>query len=145
MKKCLGLCLGLFVVLLLVLAMFAGGGSYQVDAAPLAAATPVSSQSITWTGTTPTFNSASAATNTFVNDGSVLLYIKNTDVTTSTAILTTPRTVNGLAVTDLTITLVAATDKVAGPFPPETFNDSDGKVTITWSNSVSQTFAVLDY
>lgn len=144
MKKFVFGSLGLFVVLLIVMSLM-GNSAYMVDAAPLAAATPVSSQSITWTGTAPTFNNASSATNTFVNDGSVLLYIKNTDVTTSTAILTTPKTVNGLAVSDLTITLTAATDRVAGPFTPETFNDSDGKVTITWSNSVSQTFAVLDY
>lgn len=119
--------------------------SMDTQAAPLYAATPVAAQSLTWTGTTPTFNAASASTNMFVNDGSTLLYIKNTDVTTSTAILTTPKTVNGLAVSDLTITLPAAIDVVAGPFSPDVFNDSNGMVTVTWSHAPSQTFAVLNY
>lgn len=144
MKRCLALCLGLVVVLLLVMGLFMGGGSYQVDAAPLAAATPVSVQTITWTGTTPTFNNASADGNTFVNNGSVLLYIKNGSGATITATLTTPQTVHGLAVSDLSVAVAAAGEKVAGPFGPETFNDSDGKVTVSWSATSSVTFAVLD-
>jgi hypothetical protein len=43
----------------------------------------------------------------------------------------TPNTVDGLAVTDLVNTLVAAKHYVFGPFPPQIYNDSQGRLLVT--------------
>jgi hypothetical protein len=45
----------------------------------------------------------------------------------------TPGTVDGLAVTDNVNALVAAKHYVFGPFPPATYNDSQGRLLVTVS------------
>ena len=117
-----------------------------------AATTPVSVENIVLTGLTPptmTIASSDADGNTFVNDGRTFLYISNAYTATLTVTVVTPRTVNGLDVDDLTVSVTADNDYSAiGPFLPETFNNSSGKCQVTWATGgegllTSITFAVL--
>lgn len=62
----------------------------------------------------------------FLNGGDVHAVILNTDVAAKTITFITPRTVHGLAVGDLAITLNQNDRKKVGPFPPDTFNQPTG-------------------
>lgn len=65
----------------------------------------------------------------FYNDGRTILFAKDTANATVVTIYT-PNTVDGLAITDRTVTLDvhATTGKFIGPFPPSIYNYSDGTV-----------------
>lgn len=82
-------------------------------------------------------SSLTATTNnhTFVNDGrTVLVCAKGASACTVT--VATPATVRGVAVAEHTYTLAANTNyQLIGPFPPDVFNDSDGKVSIVFSET----------
>lgn len=133
---------GGLLALLLVLMLLAWQG-VDVSAAPLAAPTPVAVQSIPWTGATPVFHAASSDGNTFPNDGFTVVYIKNGSGAEIEATFITPITLNGLAVADLVTTIITGTERIVGPFKPETFNDTESKLTVTWDVTSSVTFAVL--
>lgn len=65
--------------------------------------------------------------NKIANDGHVLLSIENTSETDSAVVtIESTKTVGGLAVADQAITLALGTAKLAGPFPPEIYNQPAG-------------------
>jgi hypothetical protein len=47
----------------------------------------------------------------------VFLHVKNGDGSPHTATITTPNTVDGLAVSDLAVTIPAGEERIIGPFP----------------------------
>lgn len=70
----------------------------------------------------------------FTNDGSTVLVLQNTNGSSRTVTITTNATVDGLAVTDLTITLPATTGRlITATFPRTVYNGSDGKVAVDYS------------
>jgi len=108
------------------------------------ARTTVSAQLAARTGVTPSYNEATETDgDAFLNHGETIIHILNTgDETTLT--IQTPGTVDGLAIPDREVTIPATTgDKIVGPFPPESYNQSDGKVYIDWSQVTGVTFAVI--
>ncbi len=79
----------------------------------------------------------------FANTGKELLLV----VTTTTAVTPTfqiPKTVDGQAITPLPATAIS-TSKVAvlGPFPPEIYNQADGRVYIDFSVATGVTIGVI--
>ncbi len=63
----------------------------------------------------------------FQNDGRTFILIKNTRAGAMVVTVTTPQTVAGLAVAELTKTLSNQDDRtLMGPFPTETFNQQSG-------------------
>jgi len=73
-----------------------------------------------------------------------MLHFKNTDGSADTITIQTPRTVDGQAVAELSVTVPATTgDLMVGPFPPGTFNDGSGDVKFTASNGTATTCAVV--
>ena len=75
---------------------------------------------------TPT-NGDESNGNKCANDGKMILLLENTNGSNSaTVTIATPKTVNGLAVADNAITLAANQIKIAGPFPPELYNQAAG-------------------
>lgn len=146
MKRILAVVL-VAVLVVSLLALVSGSGiSMEVSAAPLAAATPISVQTISLTPAAPSFAAASTDGNTFTNDGRTFIEIKNTSGVTVTATIVTQVTVGGNAVADKTVTVPPTTgDVVVGPFLPEIYNDSTGATTVTWSATSGVTMAVLKY
>lgn len=70
----------------------------------------------------------------FVNDGSTILVLQNTNGATRTITITTYSVVDGLAVADLTIPLPATTGRViTATFPKTVYNGTDGKVAVDYS------------
>jgi len=86
---------------------------------------------VTRTGTTqPSQTSGDASNNHYLayNDGRVMLELTAASGTVVYTIIT-PGTVDGLAVSDLTVS-VTTTPKVVGPLPPAVYNQADGTVNI---------------
>jgi hypothetical protein len=66
----------------------------------------------------------------FVNDGQTFLVLRNTTGVPDTATVITPATPGGLALADQPIVVAANATYVAGPFPPQYFNQVDGTVQV---------------
>jgi hypothetical protein len=94
---------------------------------------------------TPTFVSVDIGGDTFVNDGRVLIYIKNGDASPITVTITTPLSLRGgIAVDDPETTVPATDEEVLGPFDPTIFNAADGSgVEVNYSADTSVTIAVI--
>jgi hypothetical protein len=86
----------------------------------------------------PTFRNAAAA-DSFDNNGDVLLYVKNTTgspvtVTIDAAGLTVGPAGASAFNADVAVSVPATTgERLIGPFPPARFNDSSGRVQLSWS------------
>ena len=102
----------------------------------------LSVENIAVTGLNATYN-AVAASDEFANDGNVIVHVKNGDGSANTVTITTPQTVNGLAVADAGGSVPAGEDRFFGPFPRATYNDGSGNVTVSHSNTTSNTIAVM--
>lgn len=78
------------------------------------------------------------------NDGHIFLHFKKTGAGACTVTITTPNQVQGLDISDQTVTIPATTgDKFVGPFPPSLFNDASSDVTFTISDTVGLSWAIL--
>lgn len=89
---------------------------------------------------------AAGGGDTFVNTGQEILVVKNGGGAGITVTITTPATVDGLAVADLTATIAAGETRSIGPFPPSIYNDTGvngGNVSVGYSSVTSVTVAVL--
>lgn len=105
------------------------------------AITALAVQTLTRTGSTPTYTSANADGHSVVNDGRVFLEFKNTDAAPVTVTFVTPGTVDTLAVADRTLVVEATTgNKMAGPFPTATYGTS---MTVTFSAVTALTCAAF--
>ena len=87
----------------------------------------------------PSFSIAVVASgHKFLNDGRTFLYIKTDTVGTECLItiqMPTSSDVDGLVVDDITFDLLDDSDYIMGPFPPGTYNQTDGKVYIDWEDA----------
>ena len=72
------------------------------------------------------------------NNGNVRLIVVNAAGANNVTV-TTPNTVDGLAVADLVISLTASKTYVLGPFPPAIYNNSAGQVRFTVSANADVT------
>lgn len=77
-----------------------------------------------------------ANTYKFQNDGRTKLYVKNATGSTCVVTIATPNTVDGLTVADRTVSVATAKEFFIGPFPPETYDDSNGDVALTFDQTV---------
>jgi hypothetical protein len=98
-------------------------------------------------GTTTTIvNSGLLSTDsyTFQNDGRTFLHFKKTGAGAATVTFTAQATVQGLSVSNQTVTVPATTgDVYAGPFPTSLFNDSSANVTFSLSDTVGLSFELM--
>lgn len=102
-------------------------------------------QVVTRAGITPSYAAVDAGLqHKFTNTGRELLHVKNTNGSTRTVTLKIPRTADGAAAVDKTVTIPATTgDKLIGPFPKGIYNQTDDKVYIDFSAAAGVTFAVV--
>lgn len=95
------------------------------------------------TGAALALASAAGGGDEFVNTGKEALIVNNGSGAPVDVTLTTPQTVNGLAVADRAVTVAAGAQSVIGPFPKGLYNDANGKVQIAYSSATSVTVGVL--
>ncbi len=105
--------------------------------ATYAAATAVARAGVTVSG------AAVASSDKFANNGKQFLCVINADIAQTVVTITSQCTLDGLTVADPTVTVGAATTKLIGPFPPSTYNDADGYVTVAYSNITTVTAKVF--
>lgn len=99
-------------------------------------------QTVVRAGVTPTDN-AVASSDEFANDGHTILIVTNGSGGSLTVTITTPGTVDGLAVADRTVSIANGAKKAIGPFTKSLYNDSDGNVTVGYSATTSVTAMCL--
>lgn len=107
--------------------------------------TALTAQALTRAGITPNYQAADSGNgNTFPNNGSTLLHVKNTGVQSTLTIKANGLQIGGSTLTDLTVTIPATTgDKMIGPFDPTYFNQAGNVVNIDWTSSAGVTVAVI--
>lgn len=87
---------------------------------------------------------AEAGGDKFLNDGRVILYVKNTNASTYTITVVTAGVVLGsIAIADVTFTVAQSEEKIVGPFPPRYFNDGGGFVNLSYSGVTNLTVAAV--
>ena len=108
------------------------------------AATILVVQDLVMAGITPTYAAATATQgDDFANDGGTFLQVKNTGAG-KTLTITTPATIRGVAVADPAIAIPLTTgDKMIGPFPPDLFNDGNGRVHTVLDDATAVTIAAF--
>lgn len=88
--------------------------------------------------TTPAGTAFTAGdTGSFTNDGKTFLRVRNTGASAAAFSITTPGTVDGLAVANRSVTIPITTgDKLIGPFPPSFYNDGSDLVAVSTDQPV---------
>ena len=104
--------------------------------------TPVATNRTTGVGGTDLSAAAVAANvagDTWANTGREMVYIENGSGSpiTLTMVLAATATIDGIATTSRTLSLVAAKRYVLGPFPPGAYNDVNGFMNLTYSGVTS--------
>lgn len=102
----------------------------------------LTTQATSLTGLTASY-AAVASSDTFTNSGDIFLHIKNGDASPNTVAVVSTKTVEGLAVADVSVTVAAGAEAFIGPFDPATFNATSRLVTVTHTNTTSNTIAVI--
>ena len=97
-------------------------------------------------GTTVTFG-ATSTSDTFANDGRVIVLARNGATASTTVTVAATQTVTGaaLSVPDLVVDVSASTTRAIGPLPKATFNAASSVVTISYANSANLTIALIGY
>lgn len=106
----------------------------------------LSVQQIAMAGAQITFNACAGGGDSFVNSGSVIIFIKNDDASSKTVTLAGTGPDNfGLTGSFLNLAIVVPAGQIwkGGPFPPNRFNDANNQVQLTYSAVTSLTIAIL--
>lgn len=103
----------------------------------------LAAQSIVRAGLAASYAAVAGGGDEFVNTGVEFVHIKNDGIDPTDVTFATPRIVDGLAVAELVVTVAASADKFIGPFPKGTFNDGNGRVQVTYSETSAVEIAVL--
>jgi len=105
-------------------------------------------QQMTITGITPTFNAANGGGDTFPNDGKTYVHVKNGSGGSLTITFDAVSGFNDAAYgpitfTDTAVAIPAGEERIVGPFPPARFNNTSGRVAMTYSGVTSLTVGVF--
>ena len=85
------------------------------------ARTVLAIQNVARTGLLASYTAANVDGHSVSNDGRTFLHVKN-GVTAVVVTLVIPRTIDGQAPANRTVTVADSTDEFIGPFPPDTYN-----------------------
>lgn len=110
------------------------------------ARTALTVQTVSRSGLDPTYAAVDNANgNYFPNTGKEMLHVFNASGGALTVTVLTPRTVDGLAVAELTVSINNGEDAMIGPFPSATFIQGADRpnVYVDWSTGTSVTAAVI--
>ena len=98
----------------------------------------------TGTGFESALVAAAGGGDEFANTGFEFFRITNGAITCNVT-FTTPRTVAGMAITDLAVAVGAGTTRMIGPFPVGTYNNGNGLVQVTYDDVTNVTVEVLTF
>jgi hypothetical protein len=104
----------------------------------------VATQKITTTGAALTYSAASGGGDKFTPGPYTYMHAINGGGSPITATLTTPGTVDGLAVADRTVAIPAGESRMV-KLPTELYKGAQGLGDVSWSGTTSVTFAVVSF
>lgn len=108
------------------------------------ARTALTLQSIVRTGLSPAYTGANADGHSVTNEGKkTLVHVKNGGGSSINVTIQTPNTVDSLAVSDRVVSVPSGEERMIGPFPVETYNQSDGTIYVDFSAVTSVTVAAF--
>ena len=103
----------------------------------------LTAQTVGQSGLTPSYSAVSAS-DTFANDGTVFLHVKNGGGSSDTVTVTSVQTCNQGSTHNLTVSVPAGAERMLGPFETTRFNDpTTGLVTVGHSFTTSVTAALF--
>lgn len=102
-------------------------------------------QQVALAGLNPSYAAAAAGGDSFLNDGKVVLHVKNTNGSARTVTVASQRPATpGLAPANNAVSVPATTgDRFIGPFDPGIWNDANGAVQVTYSADAGVTIAAI--
>jgi expansin (peptidoglycan-binding protein) len=105
-------------------------------------------QDLALTGVAPTYNTAAAGGDVFVNDGKTYVHLKNgsgasIDVTFDAVASIDTAQAGTIPVADTVVAVPAGGERIVGFLPPARFNNASGQVAMTYSGVTSLTVAVI--
>ena len=105
----------------------------------------LTTQNISRTGVTPSY-AAVAASDTFTPGSQVFIHVKNAGASPDTcAIQVLAGDPPGLTISDTSVSVTNAQERMIGPFPPQFFADpTTGQATVTHSFITSVTVGVFN-
>ena len=81
------------------------------------------------TGLEATYEAATVTEgDAFLNDGAVVIHVKNENAAELTLTIQTPAKAGGMEIAEQVCVVTGNEERFVGPFPPVYFNQSDGKV-----------------
>jgi hypothetical protein len=104
----------------------------------------LTTQTIARTGITPTY-AAVAASDTFAPDAQVFIHVKNAGGSPDTCVVSVlAGDPPGLVISDNSVSVTNAQERMIGPFPPQFFADpTTGLATVTHSFTTTVTVGVF--
>lgn len=103
----------------------------------------LSVQQILPTGVVVSAVSAAGGGDQYPNNGKTLLKVINGGGSDITVTITPTNTVNGYTIAPIAVTVAAGATKYLGPYDQNYFNNSSGRVAVTYSAVTSVTVAAL--
>ena len=100
-------------------------------------------QQIARAGLVPAYVAGDALGHEFLNDGKTFVHVKNGSASPITVTIPTPGQVDGLDVAERTVSVAATSEKIIGPFPTTTYNQSGNKVYVDLSAVVTVTLGAF--
>ena len=108
----------------------------------------ITPQQIVLAGIIPTYEVCAAGGDEFVNSGQIVIHVKNVNgslARTVTIDCYTPCNYGLDTEHDVAVVVAGPGESVIGPFPKARFNDANGRVQITYSDSAADlSIAVVD-
>lgn len=102
-------------------------------------------QKVVLEGITPTYVAAAAGGDEFVNSGRVFIHVKNANGASARQVTVDSQTPCSQGYDHNAVVSVPLSDeKMIGPFPKDRFNDTSGKVQITYDNEADVTIAAIE-
>lgn len=100
-------------------------------------------QDIVLAGLAPTYVAAAAGGNNFINDGRTFLHVKNGGASSINVTIDSVVQCNQGFDHDITVAVPNGGERMIGPFNPDRFNNSIGRVSVTYSAVTTVTVAAL--
>jgi len=101
-------------------------------------------QKISHAGLNPVYAAADAGGDEFPNGGRVFLQVKNGDTAQKTVTINSQKPCDQGFDHDITVNIPAGEERMIGPFDPSRFNNSAGRVEVSYSDATGVTVAALE-
>lgn len=101
----------------------------------------LNTQAISQTGIAPTFVAGSAGGDTFRNNGTNFIHVKNGGASSITVTIDSVEKCNHGFDHNLTVSVAAGAERIIGPFDEKRFNNESGQVSVSYSGVTSVTVA----